>query len=149
MRNAKISELERQRTIMEYAVPLVRYLQAELSEKAVNEALKSWTSVLAAEAENGPSPKYDFAAFEDGISVYAEDNALDYELLKNDGETLEFNVTRCKYAELLHSLGAADVGPLLRCNHDYAEAFEGGLRLKRTQTLMEGAPHCDFRYVRK
>jgi hypothetical protein len=29
------------------------------------------------------------------------------------------------------------------------EGFSSRLTLKRTQTIMQGASHCDFRFVRK
>lgn len=149
MTDTHLSELERQKIIMEYAVPLVRHFQEQLGEDAVNKALESWTASLAAAAEKAPAREPDFAEYAEGISRYAEDDAMDYDVLKQDEDTLEFNVTRCKYAELLHSLGAGDIGALMRCNHDYAEAFGLGVRLKRTQTIMQGASHCDFRYTRR
>jgi hypothetical protein len=42
----------------------------------------------------------------------------------------------------------ARLGPMLSCARDFAliEGFNPQIRLTRTQTLMEGAPFCDFRY---
>ena len=42
-------------------------------------------------------------------------------------------------------------GALIHCSRDFAmaEGFSGELELKRTQTLMQGASHCDFRFKRK
>jgi hypothetical protein len=39
----------------------------------------------------------------------------------------------------------------LSCARDYAliEGFNPDVSLKRTQTIMEGATHCDFRYCLK
>lgn len=64
---------------------------------------------------------------------------------------LSFNVTRCGYAEFFRSLGLAELGFLFCCNRDFAmvEGFNPGLSLSRTQTLMQGADHCNFRYERK
>ena len=62
---------------------------------------------------------------------------------------LSFNVTRCRYAEMYRSLGIAEVGALLSCNRDFSlvEGFNPDIALTRTQTIMQGASHCDFRFV--
>ncbi len=59
-----------------------------------------------------------------------------------------FNVTRCRYAEMYRELGIPHLGPVLSCARDFAliEGFNPLIRLTRTQTLMDGAPTCDFRY---
>ena len=45
-------------------------------------------------------------------------------------------------------LGLPELGALFHCSRDFAmaEGF-GGVRLERTQTLMQGASHCDFRFT--
>ena len=45
-------------------------------------------------------------------------------------------------------LGLAELGPILSCNRDGSmiEGFNPEIEFARTQTLMEGARHCDFRY---
>ena len=59
-----------------------------------------------------------------------------------------FNVTRCRYAEMYRDLGIPQLGPILSCARDFAmiEGFNPGIRLTRTQTIMEGAALGDFRY---
>jgi hypothetical protein len=49
---------------------------------------------------------------------------------------------------MYHALGIMELGGLLSCNRDYAliEGFNPEVRLRRTQTIMDGAPFCDFRY---
>ena len=43
-----------------------------------------------------------------------------------------------------------ELGFLLVCSADFdtAAGFGPGIRLTRTQTIMQGASHCDFRYRR-
>ena len=45
-------------------------------------------------------------------------------------------------------LGLEDLGPILSCGRDGAmiEGFNPAIAFTRTQTIMQGAPHCDFRY---
>jgi hypothetical protein len=47
-------------------------------------------------------------------------------------------------------LGLEDLGATLSCQRDFAlaEGFSADIALERTQTLMEGAPFCDFRFRR-
>ena len=65
-----------------------------------------------------------------------------------EGLALDFNVVRCRHAEHFKELGLPGLGHLFHCSRDEAvvEAFGGRIVLKRTQTIMEGAPFCDFRY---
>jgi len=71
--------------------------------------------------------------------------------LAEDEEQFHFNVTRCRYAELYKALGVPELGATLSCNRDFAliEGFNEDVALTRTQTIMEGASHCDFRYQTK
>ena len=61
---------------------------------------------------------------------------------------LYYNVTRCRYAEMYRELGIPELGAILSCNRDAAliEGFNPLVQLTRTQTLLGGASHCDFRY---
>ena len=45
-------------------------------------------------------------------------------------------------------LGIPEIGALLSCNRDFSlvEGFNPAVKLTRTQTMMEGASHCDFRF---
>jgi hypothetical protein len=48
----------------------------------------------------------------------------------------------------LPCLGLGDIGHLLSCRRDgtFCEGYDPKLKLTRTQTIMRGASHCDFRY---
>ena len=66
-------------------------------------------------------------------------------------EAYEINVTRCRYAQFYKELGAPELGFLLVCSADFpmAEGFGPDVKLTRTQTIMQGASYCDFRYALK
>ena len=87
-------------------------------------------------------------SFEDSLQFWTRDDALEIELLVRSDDELSFDVTRCRYAELYRSLGIPELGVVLSCNRDYAliEGFNEHVTLTRTQTIMEGASRCDFRY---
>ena len=61
---------------------------------------------------------------------------------------LDFNVRRCRYAETYRAMGLGDIGDILSCNRDgaFCEGYNPSIKLTRTQTIMGGASHCDFRY---
>jgi hypothetical protein len=75
-------------------------------------------------------------------------DALEIEVLRADAQAYDFNVTRCRYAEMYRAMGLAELGGVLSCNRDgaFCEGYDPKLRLTRTQTIMGGASHCDFRY---
>ena len=83
--------------------------------------------------------------------VWAGGGSLDIDMVAAGDDRLDFNVTRCRYAEFYKDLGLADVGYLVHCNRDHAmiDGFNPDLKLTRTQTVMEGASHCDFRFTKK
>ena len=80
--------------------------------------------------------------------VWSDGGSLEIEWLQKSAENLDFNVTRCRYAEFYKELGLLELGYLFHCNRDFAmvEGFSRGIELRRTQTIMEGASHCDFRF---
>jgi hypothetical protein len=90
-------------------------------------------------------------AFAGALDLWRESGALEIDLLEQGPERLSFNVTRCRYAELYRALGLADLGGSLSCARDFAlvEGFNPDIRLERTQTIMEGAAYCDFRFRTK
>ena len=61
------------------------------------------------------------------------------------------HVTECAFADYFRRIGEPEIGALLTCGRD--PAVERRLRpdweFQRTQTRMEGAPFCDFRWRRK
>jgi predicted ArsR family transcriptional regulator len=82
------------------------------------------------------------------LAAWQKDDAMQMELLALDEGEFSFNVTRCRYAELYRALGLEELGATLSCNRDAAliEGFNSNIELTRTQTIMQGASFCDFRY---
>lgn len=85
------------------------------------------------------------------VEQWKAGDALTIEVLHSDDERLEFNVVRCRFAEMYRRLGIPELGVLLSCDRDAAmiAGFNSEIQLTRTQTLMEGATHCDFRYRKR
>lgn len=90
-------------------------------------------------------------AFAEAWEPWLRGNTLDMDVIELTGEVYRFNVTRCAYAEMYRELGLAELGFTLSCNRDASlvEGFSDRIEFRRTQTIMEGAPHCDFHYFRR
>ena len=82
------------------------------------------------------------------LDRWKADGALEMDVLEQDAEKLSYNVTRCRYAEMYRELGIPELGAILSCGRDAAliEGFNPTVQLTRTQTILGGATHCDFRY---
>ena len=64
---------------------------------------------------------------------------------QSDGFSMD--VTSCVYARFFQELGKPELGFLLVCSGDFDMVEEmDDVELTRSQTLMEGAGHCDFEY---
>ena len=87
-------------------------------------------------------------AFRNMMGQWKASGALEMEMLKETEEEVHFNVTRCKYSEMYREMGLGHIGHLLSCNRDgtFCTGFNPKIKLERTQTIMSGASHCDFRY---
>lgn len=79
--------------------------------------------------------------------VWSKDGVLRVEFLAESERRLYFDVTRCGYAEIYRDMGLLDLGVCLSCSRDepFAQGFNPGIRFARSQTIMQGAPRCDFR----
>ncbi len=88
------------------------------------------------------------AEFMESLQFWTRDDALQIDVLERGGEKLHFDVKRCRYAEMYEALGVSELGEVLSCNRDFAliEGFNQKAALSRTQTIAQGASHCDFRY---
>jgi hypothetical protein len=83
-----------------------------------------------------------------GQANWLKSDSLTIEVRHPDDTAYDYDVTRCQYAEMYQALGIPELGTILSCGRDFAlgDGFNPGLKLTRTQTIMEGAPRCDFRY---
>lgn len=135
-------------------VPLVKALQVELGEERANAIIRKALGSMFRElgekfwrAQRAPDLGTNMAS---AFEKFAAGDALRYDVLKQAPDGYEVNITSCRYAQFYKELGVPELGFLLVCSLDFpmAEGFGPGVKLTRTQTIMEGATHCDFRYTR-
>lgn len=134
-------------------VPLVRALRAELGEERANGIVRKALAEMYRKLgerwwrkQGGHDLGEAMASAFDG---FAAGDALDYEVLRKTPDGFDVNVRRCRYAEFYKEIGASELGFLLACSADssMAEGYGADVRLTRTQTIMQGASHCDFRFA--
>ncbi len=147
-----IGVLARREIEARIAGPLIKAFMAEIGDERALEIAREVIVSLARESGEmlgqlvGENSLEQFAR---GLPLWNRDDALSFDIPESTPEKLSMNVTRCRYAEMYKELGLADLGFTLSCGRDYAmvEGFNPKIKLERTQTIMEGADHCDFRYT--
>jgi len=135
-----------------FAKGIYEEMKAELGADAAKRILtnavvklaKSTAAAMAQEA--GGDPGLD--GFRAILPRWTAEDALAIDVVKSTGTEFHFNVTRCRYSEMYREMGLADLGAILSCNRDgaFCDGYDKRLKMERTQTLMGGASHCDFRY---
>ncbi len=149
-----VSVIEQARIQAQVLIPLVKALQAELGEARANALVRKALGDLYRgygeafwRAKNEENLGKSVAS---AFKTYARDDALGYEVIEQSEDAFAIDVTRCRYAEFYQALGEPELGFLLVCTADFAVAdgFGTDVKLTRTQTIMQGAPRCDFRYRR-
>lgn len=115
---------------------------AILQEVNEQEAFQRGQSMRKKEGQNG------IEKLVDEVAGWGEGGVWEMDVLEQTSTTYFFNVTRCPYYEKYRELGLEEFGVGFSCCRDepFAKGFNPRLKLVRTQTIMEGAAHCDFRY---
>jgi len=129
--------------ISAFAAEFGRERVIEIAKRVIVEIARQQGKALADQVEGNT-----LAHFAGGKDAWTKGGALETQVLQVAETAYDFNVTRCRYAEMYRALGIPELGSVLSCGRDFAlgEGFNPNLRLTRTQTIMEGAPFCDFRY---
>jgi len=134
--------------------PLLRAMAAEFGAGRVHQIARDVVTAIARQQGS------ELAAQRGGRSLpvlhgtldrWTANDALTLDVHEVSDASLSFDVTRCRYAEMYSEMGIPDLGAILSCNRDAAliEGFNPDVTLQRTQTLMGGATHCDFRYTQR
>jgi predicted ArsR family transcriptional regulator len=149
--------LERRRIEAEFTKGLLEALSDEIGRdraiailtKAIETmAEKAGTAFALEICQKAPQQARDLAAFAGVLPRWQEGDALTVTLHAQNAAQLDFDVTHCAFAEMYRELGLSDLGHVLSCNRDggFSKGFNPDIELTRTQTIMGGATHCDFRF---
>jgi hypothetical protein len=151
--NETISLLDEVKLQARVLLPLIRALRKELGERPANRmvaaALRNWSrSVIqnsAAKIQGSPRQKWKSLTTA-SLPRIGQDITLEW--IRHDSQEIRFNVIECRYADFFRGLGEPQLGTILVCESDIhiAELGAPQIQFTRTQTLMNGAIHCDFHY---
>jgi hypothetical protein len=154
--NPQISLLDQVKIQAQVIVPLLKALRTELGEERANKlvttALREWSRDMflriGALMPGTPREKWEALNAAAMPRIGAD---VDFQMLKQEPEAMEFNVTGCRYADFFRALGEPELGAVLLCEADnhMVEVASTEVELTRTQTIMKGAQYCDFRYRMK
>lgn len=149
-----ISHLQRRKIEGRVLIPFIQVLKEKFGEDAMREVLDATIQRLAVEdgarwaQAHGRTTQ---SMRQVAQQVWAGGGAMQVEVLSESDDHLDFNIRHCGYAEFYKELGLSEIGFRIQCNRDAAMlgGFNDELELARSQTIMQGAPCCDFRFRRK
>lgn len=147
----EVGVLKRREIEARIVAPLIERLGQEFGHDRVTELARE-VVVSVAQSQGGELAAAmggnDLGHFADSMENWTKGGALEVDVVEQTDGVFAFNVTRCKYAEMYRGLGIPELGALFSCNRDgtMVEGFNPDISFERTQTIMGGASHCDFRY---
>jgi L-2-amino-thiazoline-4-carboxylic acid hydrolase len=121
----------------------------EVARATLADAVRRSSIAQAAEFAAQVGGNTSLTTFIDRQAAWRAGDALTIEIKEQTDTRYVYNVTRCRYAEMYRDMGLGEIGHLLSCQRDgtFCEGYDKRLKLERTQTLMQGASHCDFHYT--
>jgi L-2-amino-thiazoline-4-carboxylic acid hydrolase len=121
----------------------------EVAKRAIADAVRNASVEQARDLAAASGGNTSMQTFIDRQEPWLRGGALEIDVKDKSDDRYRFNVTRCKYAEMYREMGLGEIGHLLSCQRDgtFCEGYDQNLKLKRTQTIMQGASHCDFDYT--
>jgi len=128
-------------------IPIVKALEAEIGAEsahrivgdAIADAWAAFTASRSQERNTHPATAsgFDFPVESEVVETAPDSHAVD--------------MTGCAFADYFRRIGEPEIGALLTCGVDFASerALRPDWEFRRTQTRMQGASHCDFRWRRR
>ncbi len=131
-----------------YAVVSERHGQAA-AEAVIGESVRRSAIEQGKEMAAALSGETSLESFIAAQELWTRGGALQVAVDEASASRFAFRVTRCEYARMYREMGLGHIGHLLSCQRDgtFCEGYDPKLKLARTQTIMQGADHCDFEYT--
>jgi len=147
----EIGVLKRREIEARLLAPIVDELGTRFGRQAVLEAVRSVVTGIARRQGRELAVRLggnDLEAYGGSLEPWTRNDALQLHVLDQNKTALNFDVTRCRYAELYRSLGIEELGSILSCDRDatFIEGFNSEIALERKHTILQGSPACDFRF---
>lgn len=128
---------------------LVRDIGKARAQAVIAEAVENAAIAAGAEFARQEPQGADIRSFVALQHLWEKDDALEVKVITSDDQRFDYNVNRCRYAEMYHEMGLGEIGHLLSCARDskFIVGYAPEVELTRTQTIMSGQAYCDFRYA--
>ena len=149
----QIPVLEKRRLQAQVIKPIWEELVARLGpeeardilDQAIRKAAIEEGRALAAASPDGDTSMPAFIRLYDN---WKTGGALETTTLQATDERFDFDVTRCRYAEMYREMGLEAIGDLLSCNRDgtFVQGYNPDITMERQHTIMQGHGRCTFRY---
>jgi len=127
-------------------IPIVKALESELGRERAHAIVGQAIADAYASWQAGRTPARNTHPREGNV---AHNFPVETEVVEDTDSVFGINMTRCQFAEYFRGIGEPEIGALLTCGVDFATQaklrpdWEFG---RGTQTLMQGAPYCEFRW---
>lgn len=144
--------IERRRIEAEILGHVFSILRARVGDEAakavIGEAVSRSAIEQGARFRDALGRDPDLSDFGAILPNWTTGGSLELEVHHASPDRLDFDVTRCRYAEMYAEMGLGEIGHLLSCNRDgdFCVGYNPKMELTRTETIMSGAKRCDFRY---
>ena len=112
MDTPNITHLERRRIEAGVLVPMLQAFQKAMGREQANAVAREVIAELARQDGERWASQHgnDLTALRKVQEVWSAGGSLEIQTVAQAGDTLEFNVTRCRYAELFQDLGLPELG---------------------------------------
>ncbi len=149
--NKKITRIEKRSIEVKAIAPVIEMFSKKIGKDEALEVLKEVNQQEAFKRGHSTLRTVGLSTIEElvkDVSTWGDGGEWNIEVLEKTSTTYYFNVHQCLYYEKYKELGLEKLGVQLSCCRDepFARGLDPKLRLTRTQTIMEGADFCDFRY---
>jgi hypothetical protein len=150
----EIGVLKRREIEARLLAPIVDALGDKFGRQEVLEVVRNVVTGIARQQGRELANRLgrnDLQAFGTSVEPWSRNDALQLRILDQNESVLNFDVTKCRYAELYRSLGIEELGSILSCGRDatFIEGFNGEISLERKHTILQGSSACDFRFSKR
>lgn len=135
------------------SIRLAKALEEEMGKEKTIDFLKRNTTQRMLDLGKSQAEKAD----DPSLRAYTEQfrnldnykNTLVMEIVEDSEKAFELKVSECLWASTFRDADAGDIGYAMVCYGDYAWArgYNSKIEMVRDQTLMQGDPICNHRYI--
>jgi len=142
---AKISELDAVKIQSRVMIPVIKALEAEFGKEKVYNIVAKAIAESYAEFVSKKIPDRNTHPVE---TIKSFDYPAESEVVEHTDTSYFVNMNKCEIGDYFRKIGEPEIGALMTCGVDFAveKKLRPNWEFRRTQTLMQGASYCDFRW---